>query len=157
MKADGGRATHAGEGGRQHVLAAVLLAVIAASRGIDLAMDPRARLDRRLDQVRDALRPAINHLDDASAVEQAGIVRLSARGRIERGPIQTHVEPPLGRRALPDDRLEAREGAVLVVEPVRHRVPPATSGSGTPASAKPRARRMQLSHRPQGRPPGSGS
>ena len=102
---------------------------------------------------------AIDHVDDASRTEDAGIERLATGGRIEGGPIENDGEVARTLRHCVDAdnrRVELAGVGVVIVEAFGHECPPIT-GSATPASSNPFARRRQLSQRPQGAPDGAGS
>ena len=91
MEADRQHLSRPVEGCRKDVLTGVLLHMLEPSRPIDRA-PRRAELDWALDQVQNPAVVAIDHVDDASGTEDAGIERLATGGRIESGPIENDCE-----------------------------------------------------------------
>jgi hypothetical protein len=167
VKAFRPRGRHALECRGEDVLAGMLLHVLETPRPIDPSVDwSRSRWLRRtpfqsarFEHVDDRAVVSIHHVDDRRVSQAAGIERLPSRGRVERRPIEHHGGPPLVRLGSKDARVELCRVRVDVIETFGHGrdLPAWPAGSTRPASSKPRARRRQLSHSPQGRPSGPGS
>ena len=134
------------------MLTSVLLHMVEAARPVDDA-PRRAELDWTLHQVQNPAVVAIDDVDDASGAEDAGIERLATGGRIERVRSRTacQMARTLRHCVNADHRsIELAGVGVVIVEAFGHECPPIT-GSATPASANPFARRRQLSHRRRAR------
>ena len=159
VEADRPHLQQAVERRRQHVLAGVLLHVLEAPRPVDRCRAPalpqrrlrpragccrrrgrrrRRRARRRACRCRTAGRPTSDRrrCDRARRRE-----RLACR--LERARTLTHRRVELGRYTDRCSRMRSVSRHVFRVE---------SSGSVTPASAKPFARRRQLSQRPHGAP-----
>ena len=136
------------EGGRQHVLAGVLLHVIESPGPVDLAVDGGAGGERPIQHVGDLTVLAVDHLEHGGIAQPPRVERLTARGRIERGAVERHPGPAVLVAGRGDGGVERGRERVGVVEAFGHGR--SRRGSGTPASAKPFARSRQLSQRPHG-------
>ena len=89
VKALGPRAGEPVERRREHVLAGVLLHVLEAARPVDRARGTRSlAAASRFDHVQDRAVVPIDDVDDARAAERAGVERLAAGCRIERGAVE---------------------------------------------------------------------
>ena len=80
------------------MLAAVLLPVIQAAGGVDGAGNPRAGLERPIDDVDDLAGVVLEHVDDAGLAEASGVERLAAARRVEGGLGQPDREGARMRR-----------------------------------------------------------
>ncbi len=140
------------------MLAGVLLHVIEAARPVDLAVDTGADRERPVDEMDQPAVVLVHDVHHGAAAEAAEIVRLAARGRVERGFAERHREAVGARLTGGDLGIELVQVGVGVVEALGHACPEGkVRGSVAPASAKPAARRRQLSQWPQGPPSADGS
>ena len=158
MEADRARREQLLDYGGQQVLAGVLLHVIEAARPVDEAVHDRAHLrGNAADHVHHVAHVVVLHLDDRCAGEGAEVVWLSAGGWVERRAIEPDRRVRAARLRPHDRRIKRRCGWLAVIQAVGrgHGAAPyylTSAGSGIPASANPRARNTQLSHRPQAWP-----
>jgi hypothetical protein len=120
VKAHVTRLHQAVEGGRQHVLAGVLLHVIEAARPVDVPLH-RARLQRAIHTWR--IRPSSASTTSVTRAppRRAGVERLPAGRRVERRPVEDDGRPAAVRLA-PRTRGVELDGAVGVgvVEAIGH-------------------------------------
>jgi hypothetical protein len=120
MKALGARPADRLEGRGQSVLSRVLLHVIEPARPLDDALDQRARLERTIDHVHDALILMVDHVEHRASAQGAEIVRLSAARRVEGGPGERNLEPAVPGRAGRHLRFEFGQIGVGVVDAFGH-------------------------------------
>jgi hypothetical protein len=64
---------------------------------------------------------ALDDLDDALGPEGAGVERLAARCRIERGPIETNGRAGVVAADGHDRGVEVANARVVIVQPIGHR------------------------------------
>ena len=161
MKALGPDAEQRVESRGQHVLARVLLHVVEPARPVDHAADRRPVVERRVQDMEETVFVVVDHLRYRNPAERAGIERLAAGCRVERGAIETTAGRPSNARRGDHSRVEFARVGVGVIQALSHQgidpgagtlLRPAVNGSCMPASAKPFARRRQLSQTPQGAP-----
>ena len=135
------------------MLSRVLLHVLEAAIPVDPPVR-RARQHLAFDDVQHHSVITIDDVHHARVTEGAGIEGLTTRRRIEGRAVENGGCATLRVADHVEDRgVEFLQVGVGVVEAIGHRI----TGSATPASAKPAARRRQLSHRPQTVPSGAGS
>ncbi len=116
VEADRLGAEQGDEHGREQVLAAVLLHVVESPGPVDEALD-FIHGHRRGQAVTDLL-ALVDDVDHGNALNPARVVRLSARSRIERRPVQidfARIAAPLD-----DARPKLFEVGVAVVEALGH-------------------------------------
>jgi uncharacterized protein (DUF1499 family) len=93
------------------MLTGVLLHVIVTAVPVDLTLD-KIRLKRRCDQMSNAF-VFIDDVENTLATQQAQVVGLAARGRIESGSIKVGSASVLG--SVYNLRIKAREIRITVI------------------------------------------
>ena len=154
VKADGADAEQLVEGGRENVLAGVLLHVVEPALPVDGAMHHLSGFGVQgsgFDHMRDRSVLFVDDIDDAQRGEAAGVEGLAAGGGIERGAVERDEQAVVAAIDAHDRRVKLPEIRVVVVEAVGHRVstiPFSWTGWRYGRQARSRAARRRRSRRP---------
>src|SRR5262249_32073972 len=158
------------EGGRQDVLAGVLLHVVEASRPVDGAVHDRTGFGVRgsgfggpvlgagfgfwcrFYDMCDCAVILVPDLDDAEGTERAGVERLSARGGIERRAVERDDGAAAARLDALDAGVKFPKIRVGVVQAVGHRMSPRRGRMSAWPQAGARPPRSPAPPRPISRP-----
>jgi hypothetical protein len=122
-----------GENRGEQVLPRVLLRVVAATRGIYLAVHGGDATRKRLRERVHHARLLVDHVDDAHARERPGVVGLTAARRMKGRAIEHDAQA--ARVDRDDLRLEGEERRILLIEASRQRGPSLRRASSRSAEA----------------------
>jgi hypothetical protein len=116
VKGNGPQSGDALEGLRQHVLAGVLLGVVAAASRVDRADDFTARQrSGSIQQVVDCV-TSVNDVGDWHALEPAEIIRLTTGRWIKGGSVELNRYRSVPRDDGDDSRAKLQQPAVMIVK-----------------------------------------
>ena len=117
---------------REYMLTGVLLHVVESPRPVDRA--GHGACERCGDQVEHAVLTVFDHVRHRYPTQRTGIVRLAAGRRIEGGAVEDHRQSVAMGLRREHGRVELREVAISVVQPLCHG-PPERKGIKAAATA----------------------